>query len=297
MYRKGRQSFVVLGKAMHDSTGLLLSMLVGNNLTHYIVTSIVTFLLLSKVEVTHTAELFATLITVPILFVFSEIIPKNLFFYRADYLMPYVAPVLYFFHKLFSWCGAVPLLKSLSGIFSKLTGSETGSKTMMTEVQRHHVRAIFADTREEGLLSSVQSDIINRLVGISHVSITSVMVPAKNIQMVDVNSDRSVLLNTLKKSGFTRLLVIEGAAENIIGFINIYEILTSSEEFSDLRKYINPIQKLSADTTVIDAINFMQKKNQKIVLVMRFSRGRERPLGIVTMKDLVEELIGELSEW
>ena len=57
---KKRLLFVILGKAMHDSPALLLSMLIGNNLTHYITTSIVTFLLLSKVEAAHTAELFAT---------------------------------------------------------------------------------------------------------------------------------------------------------------------------------------------------------------------------------------------
>jgi len=77
---KRRLSFVILGKAMGDSPALLLSMLVANNLTHYFVTSIVTFLLLSKVEAAHTAELFATFITVPILFVFAELIPKNIFF-------------------------------------------------------------------------------------------------------------------------------------------------------------------------------------------------------------------------
>jgi len=295
---KKRLSFVVLGKAMHDSTGLLLSMLIANNLTHYIVTSIVTFLLLSKTEVAHTAELFATLITVPILFVFSELIPKNVFFYRADYLMPLFAPVLFAFHKVFSWCGAVSLLKFVSGIFGRLAGSAVASRAVMTATQRHHIRAIFADTQEEAIFSSVQSDIINRLIGISNVRVRSVMIPINKIETVDVNSDNSALLNKLKKCSFTRLPVIEGGDENIVGFINIYDVLTSSEQFTDLRKFIKPIRRLRSDTTVIDAINIMQSENHKIVLLTRTSHvGRERPIGIVTMKDLVEELLGELGEW
>lgn len=293
-----RLSFVVLGECLRDSSAFLLSMLVGNNLTHYIVTSIVTYLLLSRVEIAHTAELFATLITVPVLFVLGELIPKNLFFYRADYLMPLFAPVLVVFHKVFSWCGAVPVLKYMSGIFGRLTGSKAGPKMVTTAVQRPRVRAIFADIREEGALSSVQTGLINRLVTISNTAIRTVMTPINKVETVDKDYDRTALLDKLKKCAYTRLPVRDKRAANIIGFINIYEALNSTGQFAELRNFIKPIRKLHGDTTVVDAINIMQRENQKIVLVTRISRGDVvRPIGIVTMKDLVEELLGELAEW
>ena len=84
----------------------------------------------------------------------------------------------------------------------------------------------------------------------------------------------------------------------VIGFINIYEALSSTEQFAELHNFVKPIRKLAANTAVTDAINIMRNENQKIVLVMRKTHvGRERPIGIVTMKDLVEELLGELAEW
>ena len=291
-------SFVILGKCLRDRSALLLSILIGNNLTHYVVTSIVTWLLLSEVKAAHTAELFATLITVPVLFVFGELIPKNIFFYRADYLMPFFAPVLFVSHKLFSWCGAVPLLKFMSGIFVRLTGSDAGSKTVTAAVQRPRIRAIFADIREEGVLSPVQTGIINRLVNISHTPIRTVMTPINKVETVDTDSDNSVLLKKLEECAFTRLPVADKQPANIVGFINIYEALTSPEKFTELYNFIKPIRKLQANTTVVDAINIMQRENQKIVLVTKTGRGeREKPIGIVTMKDLVEELLGELAEW
>jgi len=295
---KKRLSFIILGKCLRDSSGLLLSLLIATNLAYYLTTSIVTNIFLSKVETEHSAELFATLLTAPTLFVFSELIPKNIFFYRADSLMPYLSPLLYTFHKVLSFCGVVPLLKFVSGLFARSAGLASSPKTVITSAQRHKVQAILQDTQEEGILSSVQTDIINRLVSISNIRIRSVMIPINNVQMVDVNSDNSALLSKLKKCAFTRLPVVEGRPENIIGFINIYETLSSSEHFTNLQKFVRPIRKVDANTTVTDTINIMQGENQKIVLVMRTGRtGRERHIGIVTMKDLVEELLGELAEW
>ncbi|HUU17484.1 MAG TPA: CNNM domain-containing protein [Sedimentisphaerales bacterium] len=296
-------SYVILSRCLHDSSGLLLSMLIGTNLAHYLTTSFITYafftyVFLSKTGAEHNAELFATLLTAPTLFVFSELIPKNIFFYRSDSLMPYLSPLLYSFHKVLSWCGVIPLLKFISGLFVRLSGLASSSKTVITSAQRHQVQAILQDTHEEGILSAVQTDIINRLVSISHINIRSVMVPINNVQMVDVNSDNTVLLNKLEECAYTRLLVTEGEPGHIIGFISIYEALSLSEQFTDLTKFVKPIRKIDANITVIEAINIMQRENQKIVLVTRGGRpGRERPIGIVTMKDLVEELLGELAEW
>jgi putative hemolysin len=295
---KKRLLFVVLGRCLHDRSGLLLSMLIGNNLTHYFTTSIVTGMFLAEVGNEHKAEFLATVVTVPILFVFSELIPKNIFLYRADFVMPYLSPFLYAVHKLLSWCGVVPLLKLISSLFARLAGLAASSKTLITSTERHKMQAILQDTHEEGILSPVQSDIINRLVSISHVHIRSVMIPISNVETVCVDADRPVLLNKLNKCAFTRLPVVEGRHGNIIGFVSIYEALSCSEQFADLRNFTNPIRKLDADTTVTDAIDVMQRENQKMVLVTKGGRvGRDKPVGIVTMKDLVEELLGELAEW
>jgi putative hemolysin len=295
---KKRMSAIILGKCIRDSSALLLSILISTNLSYYLITSIVTYMLLVEVEAVHTAELSATLITAPVLFVFSELIPKNIFFYRADILMPLFAPVLYISHKLFSWCGAVPLLKFVSGIFARLTGTTRPAAVMTSVMHKAHIHAIIAETREEGVLSSVQTDIINRLIGISHTHLRAVMIPLHKVEMVDVDSDNSALLNKLKKCAFTRLLVMDKQRSNILGFISIYKTLGSSEKFSNLHNFISPIRKLHSETTVIEAMDVMQRENLSIVLVTRMARGgRDRPVGIVTMKDLVEELLGELSEW
>lgn len=106
-----------------------------------------------------------------------------------------------------------------------------------------------------------------------------------------VGSASSVLWDVMRKSVFTRLPVYEHQPANIIGFVNIYDCLNRCEQFTDLHELIKPIRRLAETTVVTEAINIMQAENHKIVLVTRTNTtGREKPVGIVTMKDLVEEL-------
>ncbi len=296
---KKRLSFITLGKIMDDSEGLLISILIGTNLSFYLITSIVTLLLLGKVQSEHTAELVATLVTAPVLFVCCDVIPKNIFFHRADSLMPCVAPLLLVFKKIFTWCGVVPLVKKLSHGFGRLGGGRvSSSEAAMNTVRQSYIRAIVRETQEEEILSSTQTDILNRLASISQLGVRSVMTALGKSEMGEVDSDRAVLFDKLKKSVFTRLPVYEHQVTNIVGFINIYDCLSSEEEFDNLLEFIKPIRKFDASTSVIDAINIMQSEDEKIVLVTRTGHlGKERAIGIVTMKDLVEELVGELAEW
>jgi len=291
-------SAVILGRSLRDSSGLLLSTLLGTNLAHYFITTIVMYMLLNTFHTAHTTELAATFITAPTLFVFSEMIPKNIFFYRSDLLMPYCGVILYALYKAFSCCGIIRLLKWISAFFARLTGRYDRTETMMTLVHHRYLHAFVRDTQEEGLLSPVQSAIVDRLVPISHLTVRAVMVPFNRAQMVDVNSDRPTLLRKLKECVFTRLVVYDRWQGNVVGFVNLYETLGSGQEFADLWRFLKPVRKLPAHTTITDAIGIMQQENHKIVLVMRSGYlGRERPIGIVTMKDLVEELVGDLAEW
>ena len=93
-------------------------------------------------------------------------------------------------------------------------------------------------------------------------------------------------------------MVYEGQQANIIGFVDIYQCLAAKKEFDNLSDYVEPIKILPEHTSVTDAINIMQRENQKMVLVVKNTKHRrKKPLGIATMKDLVEELFGELSQW
>ena len=290
--------FGVLDKLMADSHGVIFSVLIGNNLANSIAVSLVTYMLLRSNHSEANAEFYATIVMTPTLFVFSELIPKNVYFYMADWLMPRLAPLAFIVHRFFVLCGAVSFLKTLARLFARLAGVPMVSAQLVSAAQRHHIRQIIQETQEEGMLSRVQTQIIERLVNMPSIRISSVMIPLARVQMIRLESTRADILATLKETPFRRLPVYQKDKTNILGWIDVYKTLGMQDDFATLDPFIKMFTPVDADMPIIETLNTMRNKHLQIALVARFDRhAHPVPLGIVTMKDLVEELIGELAEW
>jgi CBS domain containing-hemolysin-like protein len=291
-------SFVLLGKLFDNSPSLLISTLLGTSLAQYVATSIITFLLLERFSSEYTAELSATLIAAPLLFIFSDLIPKNLFFHRSDSLMPYVSYVLFAINKLFNWLGIVPLIRAILKLFAGPAAAAPFLRAHINSIRFPYLKKLMYDIETQNLLSPTQIAIIDRLSQIGNLTIASVMTPLPKVQMLDLNagSDKSVLLNNMQNFPFTRWPVFDKSHDNITGYINILDCINSDNPSVKLSDFIRPLGKLNAETTITEATNLMRNSNQKIMLVVK-PGAAEKPLGIVTMKDLAEELVGELAEW
>jgi putative hemolysin len=181
---------------------------------------------------------------------------------------------------------------------AKLTHTPIPSNGVISAVQKHETAAFFNDIHEESFLSTVQTDIVNRLLIVSTTTVGSAMVPLREIQLVSVDSNRQEILEIFRKRDFTRLPVYENTQDNIVGFINVYEVLCSKKKVNDLHDFVKLIRKINQDTLVTNAMEAMQREEGRIALVVRVARkNHETPIGVITMKDLVEELFGELGSW
>ena len=287
---------LMLSKSLADRSGLLVAILVGNNLTVQVATSTVTLLFVNHMTNDHAAEWMATLVTTPILFVFGELLPKNLFLYRSDSLMPLISPVLYGLDKLLRWVGLTPLLKAISHGFARWLGTSKPSKRAAESLHRNEMNAIVRDTQEEGFVSGIQAGIMNRLVIASTTPVKTVMTRMKFVQSVHLDEGRERLVQLLRNQRYTRTPVYDGG--QVVGYVNLYQCLGHHQAFDDLRGMVQPIVKIDGDTPVTDAIDLMQRGKHKIALVTRKGRKEStQAAGILTMKDLAEELLGELAVW
>lgn len=293
---KHKYSFAaLLGKLVSDTQGLILSLLIGTNLAHYLTTSIVTYMFLSISRTSHTAEIYTTVIMTPILFVFSELIPKNIFMHHADALLPRLSPGIWIFHKICTLTGIVPLLKFLSRSLNRLMKSPLDAQPFAIGLARGRLSQIIHETTEEGILSSAQRDIINQFVNLPNIPVSTVMTPVNKVEMAELKSSRQTVLDFFSRTHFTRLPVYENDKSNIIGFINIYEVLAPESDFDTLQEFVKPIVSISQDTSVAEALYFMRNEKHRIALVTQYPESK-KIVGILTIKDLIEELVGGVTK-
>ncbi|OHB56699.1 MAG: hypothetical protein A2Y07_03535 [Planctomycetes bacterium GWF2_50_10] len=292
-----RKLYGLLDKLMADSHGLIFSILIGNNIANYLLTSFITYLFLVKTGSETSAELYSTLVTVPLLFVLGDLLPKNIFFYRADVIMPIVAPPAYVFHRILTVSQVVPVLKLIARLFSKVAGAPAATPQLASAAQRQHLVELVQETREEGVLSQVQAEIIDRLMKIPRIPLSAVMVPLAKVVMVGGGAGKAEVVEVLRNEGFRRVLVYGENRAQVVGFVDIYELLAGSGNFASLPEgAIEPIASAPINATVLETLNMMRNKHLDILLVTRRERGNSAAVGMVTIKDLLEELVGELQK-
>lgn len=292
-----RPFYQLLSDAMQDSHGLVLSLLMGNNLANYFSTSIVTYLFFTRLENAGMAEIYATAIMTPILFLCVDILPKNLFYYKADAFMVNLAPLIWFFDKLFTYSGVIPFLKWLSNRLNRLFHTTIDTSQAVDLTQREQIKQIFHETQEEGLVSEFQKMMMDRLIRIPDLPVTSVMIPLDQVQMADLHTNRQALLEKIAHISFTRLPVYEQSRQNVLGYIDVYKTLGCNQPFDCLSEFLEPLMKLPAPCSVISALQQMRRQSCPIALIVSNPAAGSQAsevLGVVTIKDLVEEFMGEL---
>jgi CBS domain containing-hemolysin-like protein len=280
---------------LKDGQGLILTLLLGNNLVNYFLTSVVTIAILTTINDKHMAEVYATAILTPVLFVFAELIPKNIMYFQADNLLPRFAWVIWGVDRIFTCTGAKIILKKIAKLISFCLHLQVDTAKAIDVTQRHQVHQIIHETQEEGLLSQTQREMMTRLIDFPSVSLSSVMISLQKADMIPVQTSRDGLIEHLKNSRFTRQLVYENQPGNIVGYISIYDVLGSGRNFRDVRDFIIPLMKLDKKSSVIDAINQLRNRPERIALVVESAKKEVRPAGLITISDLVEEITGELN--
>ena len=289
---KGRPSYKMLLRILQDGQGLILSLLLGNNLVNYLLTGLLTFMFLRLSSGERLAGIYATAVLTPVLFVFGEMIPKTLFYYKANTLVPAMAWLNWFFYRLFTLTGSVWLLKSCSRILSLLFRLKIDTTKVVDASKRHQVHQIIHETREEGLLSSTQKKMMSRLIEIPHIPVSEAMVKLRDAEMVPVDTNREELLDHLKKSQFTRQLVYQANRSQILGCIHVYQTLGKGEPLTDLTNEITTLLEIDRNVSIIDAINLLLDQHERMALVVASTQKEKRPVGIITITDLIEEITG-----
>ncbi len=280
-----------------DRAGVLFTTLLGTNLANYLAPACLTVVFLETLSAEssavreHRAELYTTLILTPVVFIFGEVVPKNLFQRSADQLMHRVSGALRLTHALFKLTGLVWLQRRISEFtIRRLNRQPTSGSALHTRLD---IYQMLREGAAEGALSLTQSAILERVHRLESVRVRTVMVPWNRVQMLPAEATRDQIESLIRQSRHSRLPVYRDDRRNIVGVVHIIDVLTSPPEKPLGELMRRPIE-LDADVQVAGALLTLQRECRRMAIIVN-SEGR--CLGILTVKDLVEEIIGELAAW
>jgi putative hemolysin len=118
------------------------------------------------------------------------------------------------------------------------------------------------------------------------------MVPLPQVAMAERGAERADLLELLRERRFSRIPVYEGQRANVVGMVNILDVASAPE--AGIARIMREPLKLPRWTSVADALWTLRQARQQLAVVVDPAG---RAVGIVTVKDLVEEIVGELEAW
>ena len=261
------------------------TLLICTNIVHIAIASLVTVAVtrqwgLSAVSV-------STIITTLVVFFAGEMLPKSMGKKYSVSLLKLCAPPLVLLMKVFG-----PLSRLLTFIGQGVAGMTRGDGDV--SVTEDELYDIIEDMTEEGSLDEQQGDLIYSALQFGDVTVESVLTPRVDVAAVDISSSPREILDFIKEQPHSRLPVYEGSIDNVIGILQIRKYIKEylrSGESLDIRELLDETCFVHHSTKVDELLPLMSGRRQNMAVVTDNFGGT---LGIVTVEDILEELVGEI---
>ncbi len=272
-------------------TTLLTTLLIGNNITNYLGAAALGVILETMSFGEWEVILLNALIVTPILFVVGETLPKDLFAVHCDRLMYKLAPVLNFSRLLFTYTGFVPLISLFSGAAMKAIGQDPRSPAFHP---RRQVSLLVREGVGYGLLSHEQSVLASRVLKLSDQTVQDKMLPWTSVERLRMQDDPEAIWHMAQRITHSHVPVLERSGE-VAGVLRINDALIyGKDNCPPIKELIKPAHTVSQDLPIRDALSDIKRHTAGLAIVMGKA---DQPIGIVTIKDLIESITGELRQW
>lgn len=234
------------------------------------------------------AVLLDLLVLIPIVFLFGEVLPKDLFRVHADRWMPRYATLLTTLRIVLCATGIVPFVAGIGVLASRVL--RRGGSAELLEA-RARVSALLAEGAGSGGLSEAQLGFADRVFTMRGITVGQEMRVWRDVAWVSIGASPAERARMFLQSGASRLPVVD-ATGRVSGVVVAVDHFASPD--ASTASLVRSLVVLAPATSALDAIQAMRRERAQLALV---AERADRPLGIVSMKDLVEPLVGDLAAW
>jgi len=264
----------------------LTTILIGNNVFHAACASLSALLVMRQFDEEYVV--YGTLLTTLIVYLFAEMLPKSLAKARSEEIALAFSGSMVFFVKLLTPVSA--LFSGISNLMSRFFAS--GQSQTVTE---EDLLNIIETIEDEGVLDPEQQALVNSAMEFREKKAADIMIPIEFVIRVSSATPLPELAETVKNLPYSRIPVYEGSEDNIVGILPVNLFLSHFVAGRPivLRKMLLKPYVFDSQTEISVLLHRMRLNKLHMVFVTDESR---RKVGIITMEDLLEELVGDIQD-
>jgi len=265
---------------------LLSTTLVGTNISVVANTTMATALMLQLFG--EYGSWLAVALVAPLIWVFGEIVPKSVFQQRADVITPRVIFLL----KFFSWVFYPILLvfSLLTRLLAIMVGDRTGNQNPFT--LREEIFALMQMSTDGGDIDTSEKAMIRRLFDFEETTVSEIMMPLIDVVGIEQGASCGEAMRIARVKAHKRLPVYSKRVDRIVGMLDALELLGVDPQ-EPIAAYIRPVDYVPGSKSIQTLLMDMQRERHLLSVVVDEFGGAE---GIVTVEDIIEEIVEDLSD-
>ncbi len=290
LVEQGKRGAVSVQNLVTKLDKLIAAILIGNNFVNIAISSFVTAIFVSLFGY-QIGLIIATFVTTFFVLVFCEITPKILATKHPERIALFIAPFMEVLIRILY--PVVIVFTGISDYMLRLMRIQPVKRSPL--VTEEELRMMIEIGKEEGVLSDEERKMLHRIFEFGDTKVGEVMVSKDKMVAVDESVSPEALLNIFVEQGHARLPVFSGTRENIIGVIYARDLLyiLRDKGLFVLQDLIHQVYFVSPSIRVNELLRKFQADKIQIAVVVD---DRKKTVGMVTLEDLLEEIVGEIEE-
>ncbi len=264
------------------------AILIGGNIVDIVITALATAILTSLFGAL--GAVYSTLLMTVLIILFGEILPKAFVRDRSEEFALSAASTLkrlVFLLRPFTW-----FTQELTRLIRRWT---PGPADNLPSVTHDELLAIVDAMNSEGVLPKAERELIENAINFNELEVWEVQTPRVDLFALNIREPLENVRKLLVKNHYSRVPVYEGTVDNIVGFLNEKDFLSrwGQGEAFDLKGILTRPLLIAGSASLMDAFRILQASRSHMAVVLDEYGGTS---GIITMEDLLEELVGDIYD-
>ncbi len=290
--RKHQKEAGFLKKWLKSPNAILTSMLLGNNIVNILGSAIATTVVIGLIGNNTKAILVSTVIMTVVILIFGEITPKIMAKNNPVGTSRRVIIPMYYLSIIFR--PIVSILMSISKLIGRVFGVEIKDEGLM--ITEKDILSFVNVGEAEGVIEEGEKDMIHSIFTFGETTAKEVMTPRTSVYSIEASKTIEEIWDELLETGFSRILVYEETIDNVIGILyvkDILKVIKSGDTRREIREFVREAYFVPETKSIIEILKEFQSKKVHIAVVVDEYGG---VVGLVTIEDLIEEIVGEIRD-